>query len=162
MRMRLRSAAARLAAALLAPALTLAGCSGSGSGQASSGHRDGPQHAGAVLAARHAGLNRRAVTGTSYYLSLGDALSQGIQPGPNGENVATSRGYADRLATMLRRRELPHLRLVKLGCSGETTATMMHGGICPYPAGSQLDQAIKFLRSHRGRTALVTIDIGGN
>jgi len=162
MRMGLRSAAARLAAALLAPALTLVGCSDGGSGPASSGHQDGPQHAGAVQAALHAGLNRRAVTGTSYYLSLGDSLAQGIQPGPYGEDVATSRGYADRLATMLRRRELPHLRLVKLGCSGETTATMIHGGICPYPAGSQLDQAIKFLRSHRGRTALVTIDIGGN
>jgi hypothetical protein len=60
------------------------------------------------------------------------------------------------------RAELPHLRLVKLGCSGETTATMMRGGVCPYPAGSQLAQAIRFLRLHRGKTALVTIDIGAN
>ena len=39
---------------------------------------------------------------------------------------------------------------------------MIHGGICHYPAGSQLAQAAKFLRAHRGRTALITIDIGAN
>src|SRR6266704_2863528 len=46
--------------------------------------------------------------------------------------------------------------------SGEPTSTMIHGGICRYPAGSQLAQAAGFLRSHRGSTALVTIDIGAN
>jgi len=158
--MRLRSAAARVTIALLAAALMLVGCSGGGNG-ASSGQPDGSQQGASVLAALHAGLGRRAVTGPSYYLSLGDSLSQGVQPESSGQDVATSRGYPDRLARMLRA-ELPHLRLVKLGCSGETTATMMHGGICPYPAGSQLAQAIRFLRLHRGRTALVTIDIGGN
>ncbi len=158
MRMRLRSAIARSAIALLAALLTLAGCSNGGSDLASSRHRDGSQQ---VASALRAGLSRRALTGTSYYLSLGDSLSRGVQPGPAGNDVATSRGYPDRLAARLRD-ELPHLRLVKLGCSGETTATMIHGGVCPYPARSQLDQAISFLRSHRGRTALVTIDIGAN
>ena len=57
---------------------------------------------------------------------------------------------------------LPGLRLVKLGCPGETTTTMIRGGICRYPAGSQLRQATRFLRAHRGRTALVTLDIGAN
>ena len=159
MRMRLRNAAGRLAIALLAAALTLADCS--------NGHQDGSQQvgserrAGSALAALHAGLSRRAVKGTSYYLSLGDSLSRGVQPTWTGQDVETSRGYPNRLAAKLRG-ELPHLRLVKLGCSGETTVTMMHGGICPYPAGSQLDQAIRFLRLHRGRTALITIDIGAN
>lgn len=166
MRMRLGSATARSAIGLLALALTLAGCWGGGS-PASSGHQDGSRQvasvrgAGAALAALRAGLSRRAVTGTSYYLSLGDSLSRGVQPAPTGNDVPTSRGYPDRLAARLRH-ELPRLRLVKLGCSGETTATMIHGGTCRYPAGSQLDQAISFLRSHRGRTALVTIDIGAN
>jgi lysophospholipase L1-like esterase len=159
MRMRLRSAAARLAIALVAAALVLAGCSGGGSGPATSGDQVAARRA--ARAALHAGLSRRAVTGTSYYLSLGDSLSQGVQPAPAGQDVPTSRGYPDRLAGMLRA-ELPRLRLIKLGCSGETTATMMHGGICQYPAGSQLDQAVTFLRQHRGRTALVTIDIGAN
>ena len=72
-----------------------------------------------------------------------------------------ARGYPDQLAARLRG-SLPHLRLVKLGCSGETTSTMIHGGICRYPAGSQLAQAARFLRAHRGRTALITIDIGAN
>src|SRR5215472_7269902 len=145
MRMRLRSAAARVAVAPVAAALALAGCSGGGS-LASSSHQNGSAQvasagrASAVLAALHAGLVRRAVTGTSYYLSLGDSLSLGVQPARTGQDVATSRGYPDRLAAMLRAK-LPHLRLVKLGCSGETTATMIHGGICPYPAGSQLDEA---------------------
>jgi lysophospholipase L1-like esterase len=166
MRMRLRSAAARAAIGPLTAALTIVGCSAGGSSPASSGQDSSRQvaaarRASAVRAALHAGLSRRAFTGTSYYLSLGDSLSQGVQPTPTGENVPTSRGYPDRLAAMVRA-ELPHLRVVKLGCSGETTATMMHGGICSYPAGSQLNQAIRFLRSHRGRTALITIDIGGN
>jgi len=166
MRMRLRSAAARVAIGLLTAALTLVGCSGSG-GDPASTRQDGSQQVGsadrasAVRAALHAGLGRRAVTGTSYYLSLGDSLSQGVQPAPSGQSVVTSRGYPDRLAAMLRP-ELPHLRLVKLGCSGETTATMIHGGICSYPEGSQLNQAIRFLRLHRERTALITIDIGAN
>ncbi len=157
--MRLRNAAARLVIALLAAALTLAACSGSQPG--SSQQVASARRAGASLAALHAGLSRRAVSSTSYYLSLGDSLSRGVQPAWTGQDVATLRGYPDRLAARLRR-ELPHLRLVKLGCSGETTATMIHGGVCPYPAGSQLDQAISFLRSHRGRTAIVTIDIGAN
>src|SRR5262249_38645834 len=57
---------------------------------------------------------------------------------------------------------VPGLRLVELGCSGETTWTMIHGGICSYSAGSQLAQAVAFLRSHRGRIALLTLDIGAN
>ena len=54
------------------------------------------------------------------------------------------------------------LRLVKLGCPSETTGTMLHGGICRYRAGSQLAAAVRFLRAHRGRVSLVTIDIGAN
>jgi len=165
--MRLPSAAARPAIALLAAALTVAGCWHGASDPASSRQPEGSRqvalgrHAGAAVAALRSGLSRKAVTGRSYYLSLGDSLSQGVQPAPTGVDVATSRGYPDQLVARLRG-ELPHLRLVKLGCSGETTATMIHGGVCPYPAGSQLDQAISFLRSHRGRTAIVTIDIGAN
>src|SRR5260221_5608737 len=109
MRMRLRSTSAHLAIALLAAALTLAGCSHSGRDPASSGNQDGPTSARRALAALHAGLSRRAVKGTSYYLSLGDSLSQGVQPTPTGPDVATSHGYPDRLAATLRRK-LPRLR----------------------------------------------------
>lgn len=116
--------------------------------------------AGGGLAALRAGLTRQA-HGPAYYLSLGDSLAQGVQPGPSGQNAPTARGYPDQLAARLRG-VLPRLRLVKLGCSGETTTTMINGGICRYPAGGQLAQATAFLRSHRGEVALVTIDIGGN
>jgi lysophospholipase L1-like esterase len=97
----------------------------------------------------------------SYYLALGDSLSRGVQPGASGVSAATSAGYADQLYPVLRDRH-PGVRLVKLGCPGETTVTMMNGGVCAYPAGSQLGAAVAFLRAHRGRVALVTIDIGAN
>jgi lysophospholipase L1-like esterase len=97
----------------------------------------------------------------SYYLALGDSLSQGVQPNSSGASVRTGRGYADQLYAVLRRRQ-PGLRLVNLGCPRETTVTMIHGGICSYPGGSQLAAAVKFLRAHRARVSLVTLDIGAD
>ncbi len=112
------------------------------------------------LAALWAGLNPR-LHSAPYYLSLGDSLAQGIQPGPTGRNGPTAQGYPDQLAGLLRP-GIPDLRLVKLGCSGESTYTMIHGGICHYAAGSQLGEATRFLRRHHGSVALITIDIGAN
>jgi len=104
---------------------------------------------------------RRPSVRVSYYLSLGDSLSQGVQPDSVGASVPTRQGYADLLYAELRRGD-PGLRLVKLGCSGETTRTMINGGICSYPGGSQLAAAAGFLRANRGRVSLITIDIGAN
>ena len=98
---------------------------------------------------------------TTYYVSLGDSLSQGVQPNAAGTSLPTAQGYPNQLYAALRRTH-PGLRLVKLGCGGETTTTMINGGICSYPAGSQLATAVGFLRSHRGRISLITIDIGAN
>ena len=97
----------------------------------------------------------------TYYLALGDSLSQGVQPDAAGTSVETEQGYPDQLYAMLHPSQ-PALQLVKLGCPGETTATMIHGGICRYPAGSQLAAAVAFLTAHRGHVRLVTIDIGAN
>src|SRR5579859_4314559 len=97
----------------------------------------------------------------SYYVALGDSLSQGVQPDAAGNSVETGQGYPDQLYALLRPSQ-PALRLVKLGCPGETTATMIHGGICRYPGGSQLAAAVAFLTAHRGHVRLVTIDIGAN
>src|SRR6202453_115030 len=97
----------------------------------------------------------------SYYLALGDSLSLGMQPNANGVLVETRQGYPNQLYATLRRTR-PGLRLVHLGCSGETTKTMLNGGICQYPGGSQLAAATAFLRAHRGHVFLVTIDIGAN
>jgi lysophospholipase L1-like esterase len=100
--------------------------------------------------------------GPRYYLALGDSLSVGIQPDAAGTDVPTNQGYPDQLAGMLQRRG-HDLRLVKLGCSGETTVTLINGGICSYPgSGTQLDAATRFLRQYRGQVGLVTIDIGAN
>jgi lysophospholipase L1-like esterase len=98
----------------------------------------------------------------SYYLSLGDSLSVGVQPDSHGQQHSTSQGYADDLYATEKAAK-PGLRLVKLGCSGETTGSMIAGGICHYRgAASQLDTAVKFLAAHRGSVRLVTLDIGAN
>jgi lysophospholipase L1-like esterase len=108
-----------------------------------------------------AGRGHSAGLPPSYYLALGDSLSQGVQPDSAGTSVSTPDGYPDQLYAALRPRR-PGLRLVKLGCSGETTGTMIHGGICRYRGGSQLAAAAGFLRAHRARVALITLDIGAN
>ncbi len=97
----------------------------------------------------------------TYYLALGDSLSLGVQPDAAGVSVETRYGYPDQVYAALRPRH-PTLKLVKLGCPGETTSTMINGGICHYPGGSQLKAAVAFLQAHRGRVLLVTIDIGAN
>ncbi len=104
---------------------------------------------------------RHPAVPVSYYLALGDSLSQGVQPSSSGASAPTGDGYADQLYATLRHRQ-PGLRLVKLGCSGETTVTMINGGICSYPGGSQLAAALGFLRAHRRQVSLITIDIGAN
>jgi hypothetical protein len=84
-----------------------------------------------------------------------------VQPNAAGTSVETPQGYANQIYAALLS-DHPGLRLVKLGCPGETTSTMIHGGICSYRGGSQLAAAVAFLRAHRGHTFLVTIDIGAN
>ena len=96
-----------------------------------------------------------------YYLALGDSLSQGVQPNSSGASVETDRGYVDDLYSVYKQ-AVPGLRLVKLGCPGETTTTMIDGGICSYTEGSQLAQALSFLRNPRHHVVLVTLDIGAN
>jgi lysophospholipase L1-like esterase len=97
----------------------------------------------------------------SYYLALGDSLSIGVQPNARGASVATGQGYANQLYAKLLPAH-PGLRLVKLGCLGETTVSMIHGGKCRYQDGSQLATAVAFLREHQGHVVLVTLDIGAN
>ena len=97
----------------------------------------------------------------SYYLALGDSLSQGVQPNATGTSVKTPDGYASQLYVVLRHHD-PGLRLIDLGCPGETTATMIHGGTCRYGGRSQLAAAVSFLRAHRSHVSLITLDIGAN
>jgi lysophospholipase L1-like esterase len=95
----------------------------------------------------------------TYYLALGDSLAIGLQPSASGD-VATNQGYPDDLYAVFRFLK-PGLKLEKLGCSGETTTTMIHGGLCNYAgSGSQLAAAVSFLQTHK--VALITLDIGAN
>jgi lysophospholipase L1-like esterase len=97
-----------------------------------------------------------------YYLSVGDSLAASVQPiGDPADMFRTNRGYAEQLLATAKAR-YPKLSLEKLGCPGETTTTMINGGICEYDEGSQLDQAVAFLHAHRQFVAFVTIDIGAN
>jgi lysophospholipase L1-like esterase len=124
----------------------------------------------ALLAtASSAVASSRDAADVRYYLSLGDSLAQGYQPiggpwSPLGF-PGYNQGYADQLLKLVRDR-YEELRLVKLGCGGETTTTMIVGspwcGAWAFAAGSQLAEASAFLQAHRGEVALVTLDIGGN
>ena len=97
-----------------------------------------------------------------YYVSVGDSLAAGVQPiGDPGDLYRTDEGYAEQLLEIARA-DSPSLSLVKLGCPGETTTTLINGGICSYPHGSQLDEAVSFLHAHRQMVAFITIDIGAN
>ncbi len=104
----------------------------------------------------------------SYHVSLGTSLSVGVQPDSNGLTLPTGDGYADQLYDSIRPAfeaggaQPRELKLVKLGCPGETLDDMINRGNCLYIAGSQLDAAVDFLNDNSGRIHLVTIDIGGN
>ena len=107
-----------------------------------------------------------------YYLSLGDSLAQGMQPNAAGLTINTDQGYADQLYAS-QKRKIPGLKLVKLGCGGETTTSFLTGQGnsgdalllgCNPAGGSQMKAAELFLREHRrrGEVALLTLDIGAN
>jgi lysophospholipase L1-like esterase len=99
----------------------------------------------------------------TYYLAVGASESVGYQPQAGRRHGApTTQGYANDLLARERSR-WPGLRLVQVGCPGETAvAAVDGGGPCAYPAGSQLATAVQFLRSHRPATVLVTMDLGFN
>jgi hypothetical protein len=106
-------------------------------------------------------VTRAAASTTTYYLSLGDSLSVGVEPNSHGVNQVTNHGYADDL-WHIEQLQVPHLQLAKLGCPGETTTSMRTGAgsQCSYPDGSQLAQAVDFVQHHNVR--FITIDIGAN
>jgi lysophospholipase L1-like esterase len=114
----------------------------------------------AVLAALFVAPATATADSPTYYVALGDSLSRGYMPGVGD----TDQGYADDMYASLHATD-PNLQLVKLGCSGETTTTMINGGRCTdrYPVGSsQLDAAVAFLTAHKGAVKYLTLDIGAN
>ncbi|NUR69770.1 MAG: SGNH/GDSL hydrolase family protein [Hamadaea sp.] len=96
---------------------------------------------------------------TTYYLALGDSLAAGYQP---VTPLDRTEGYVWQLHRQLQATQ-PKLSLENLGCGGETSGTLLDGGICEYPGrASQLEAAERFLHAHKDKVSLVTIDIGGN
>jgi lysophospholipase L1-like esterase len=89
-----------------------------------------------------------------YYVSLGDSLS-------TGTGVPAGQGYVDNIFAHESAR-LSGLVAQRFGCAGATTTSMINGGGCSYPQGSQLSAAEVFLAAHPGQIAFVTIDIGAN
>ena len=67
-----------------------------------------------------------------YYVSLGDSLAASFQP--NGD---VGHGYAEQLYAHLKERDRT-LRLVKLGCGGETTHSMIFSNPCGYRTARSL------------------------
>jgi len=99
-----------------------------------------------------------------YYVSLGTSLAVGTQP----DRLFTNEGYADQLHRLLQVKDR-RLELVKLGCPDETTVSMITGkqitgepSLCTYRSGSQLKEAVAFLKAKGDAVALVTIDMGAN
>jgi hypothetical protein len=110
-----------------------------------------------------------AASAPLYYISLGDSMAEGYQPGfANGSE--TLHGYANQVVSMLARSR--HLTLENFGCGGATSWTMRTDRGCTtggmalraatYPSSTQLAAAIHFIEKHRGRIGLITIVIGDN
>ena len=95
-----------------------------------------------------------------FYLALGGSGSVGVQPtaaAPRGR--PTDAGYTNDLLVMERSR-WTDLRLIRLGCPGATTRTMLQGGGgYLYRTGSQLAAAVASIR-RQPSTVLVTLDLG--
>src|SRR5207248_8778535 len=110
-----------------------------------------------------AGLPAAAAAKNSYYVSLGDSLSVGFQPHQGRAASTTRQGYVDDLFK-IERRKFPGLRMVKLGCAGESTLTISTDpSACSYGLfANQLQAAAAFFSAHRGQIGFVTIDIGAN
>lgn len=100
---------------------------------------------------------------SAFYLAIGGSASVGVQPTvsyPKGQR--TDYGYADYLVTEEAAKGVT-LDLHELGCSGETTNSMLNGGDRCYAwPDTQLNEALEFLQSHQDENGLVTLDLGFN
>lgn len=102
----------------------------------------------------------------TYYLSLGDSVPSGFQPGGG----RTTAGMADLFFEALKSHGVQGM--LNLACPGEDSASFMNS--CPFArlgagryngfptSGSQLGAALAFIRDHPGRVRYVTINLGYN
>lgn len=118
------------------------------------------QHSSKTPMSKSAAVQRPGLWSPSYYVALGDSLAAGYQPG-KGDNKTG--GYVGGVYNTLRKTS-PALKLVNLGCSGETSTSFIDGSKCSYGADgrSQLKSALSTLTKLKGNVKLVTLDIGAN
>jgi acetyl esterase/lipase len=90
-----------------------------------------------------------------YYLALGDWFATGI-------GASTSANDYVNLIAAHEAARYPNLQVENLGCGGATTASMADGPGCSYTTGTQLGDAVAFLKAHPHQVAFVTIDIGAD
>jgi len=98
----------------------------------------------------------------TYYVSLGDSYSVGLQPG-----LGSTPGYTVYVAART------HLKLVNFGCNDATTTSILDVVGCPavlphtiggvtYPTTTQIAAADAFITAHQRHIGLITVSIGGN
>lgn len=160
----LRPALSRIAAgtAIAGVVIFAAGCTTSGSGSAATGQ---------ARTSNTSTTASSAPSGPQYYVSVGDSYAAGYQATGAGHGKTTHNGFADQLVALEQARGKP-LTLVNFGCSGATTASLLHDAGCSaaqrapgassYSPKTQAAAAEDFLQAHRSEVALVTVVIGGN
>jgi lysophospholipase L1-like esterase len=121
-----------------------------------------------VAAACLLGLPGAAVAKTpakTTYLALGDSLGASWQPKAGGGGHVTTEGYVERLAARAK------VKAVRYACPGESTTSMLNGGVdcgiaLPYThtsaKTSQMAAAEKYLRKNKHKIAFITVSIGAN
>jgi lysophospholipase L1-like esterase len=119
-----------------------------------------------IVGATWLGVQLSGSSSHGFYLVIGASDAKGFEPigsmSPRGPNeAATNNGYANDVDEVLTEKGSP-LTLVNIACPGETVQTFVHGGDACTPTTSLLSRAESFLRSQRGATGVVTIDVGFN
>jgi lysophospholipase L1-like esterase len=111
-----------------------------------------------------------AKTKPQYYVSLGDSYAVGWQRPAEDVRGPTKQGFANQIVPLAKQKGY-RLKLVNFGCGGATTTSILESKGCPKEdraldgkkySTTQVAAAEKFLRTHRGQVALVTVSIGGN
>jgi lysophospholipase L1-like esterase len=123
----------------------------------------------AIVVGTTGAVHASGATPKSFYLSLGDSLAQGYQPGyANGSE--TLHGYSNRVVTDVDKKY--RLTLLNYGCGGATSGSILYTDGCrqdglandgiEYPNEPQSVAAIDFIRAHRTHIGLITLSIGWN
>jgi lysophospholipase L1-like esterase len=151
-----------------AAAVTLAACNSNSTG--ASGAKPGEATTSVSPTPAPTATPAAAQSG-KWYVSLGDSDAAGWQAtGPHAGHT-TRNGFAYQLTDEASDKGY-HFTLRNFGCGGATTTSILDSigcpaaalgpGAAPYPAATQADAAVEFLKQHKGQIGLITVSIGGN